>query len=540
MKKLQDWIEGNYLTTEEGSPLRLFHGTRPGVDIDRFHEPNPLDGIYLTPDPSYANGFTNALFEPHPLISQGAIFPVHAQVKNPFIVKTQYGSEEWEQFCYHGFDMAELRKKGFDGAVLIEEEDGIDQVVIFSPDQIISAIGHNHNFEDRPGYLNGRTNEELAHEINHFLSSAKLTFLDTVTDHYSGQTNCTLSVQSNADVVAKIEYVIYQDEISVSMISVPESERRKGYATQALVHLQSLHPRVEIEMGYLTTEGSALLSSLHFTHVPNIEVLAHKHELKSAKIDLADLIQQAQFMENDRPRYIAFLERQGERWNDLQSRIDELEHQLYDCKDHRKIINHGQLGWDDSPAFRQWFQNSLCSDELGRPLPVFHGTLNDFTVFATAEGTQEGASFFTPDSDIASHFANPDLVGVDAPEDDLSPNVMKVYLSIQNPMVIPASKVLNQHQQHNFDLMSKAIKNAKSHGYDGLLILDTPEAGKTANQWVAFSPAQIKTAIGLSKDFNPKSESILGHDEAMDNARKAKEFLRAEISSMACKKKLSA
>lgn len=133
------------MATPSGRPRVFFHGTRPGVVIEKFELNSEHDGIYFTPDPGYAEGFTIPL-EPGPVDEAGAIYPVHLDVRNPYVVRAHEESDAWESFVYRGLDRIELIAQGFDGAVLVHEPTGeIDQVMVFYPEQVRSV------FEARDG-----------------------------------------------------------------------------------------------------------------------------------------------------------------------------------------------------------------------------------------------------------------------------------------------------------------------------------------------------------------------------------------------------
>lgn len=137
------WFGDSKVVDESGKPLVVYHGTRPGNDIRKFRE-KKHDGIYFTPDPGYAEGFTNELFTDSGDI--GAIYPVYLSIKNPHVVQADPESKEWEDFVYHALDKQELIAKGHDGAILKYPDGEIDQVMAFHSNQIKSAIGNNGEF----------------------------------------------------------------------------------------------------------------------------------------------------------------------------------------------------------------------------------------------------------------------------------------------------------------------------------------------------------------------------------------------------------
>lgn len=133
------WFQGSKIVDSAGNPLRLFHGSRPHApEITTFHTPQG-DGAYFTPDPQYAEGFTNDITgKLHG--SFGAMYPVYLSIKKPYVVYTKDQSPAYLNFIERGLDTEELKRKGFDGAMLFVDGFGLDQVIAFYPQQIRSAI----------------------------------------------------------------------------------------------------------------------------------------------------------------------------------------------------------------------------------------------------------------------------------------------------------------------------------------------------------------------------------------------------------------
>lgn len=145
---------------------------------------------------------------------------------------------------------------------------------------------------------------------------------------------------------------------------------------------------------------------------------------------------------------------------------------------------YNQSAQTDSEAFRNWFGDSKVVDAEGRPLVVYHGTGKDFAEFQEGKRqTQYGGGFyFGRDPKVASSFASP-LRGP-------APNVMPVYLSLQNPFI----------ETGDYTKTPKVPK-LKEQGYDGIIAQD--------GQIIAFYPEQIKSAIGNSGAFDPANPNIL-------------------------------
>ncbi|WP_052012468.1 LPD38 domain-containing protein [Pectobacterium betavasculorum] len=198
-----------------------------------------------------------------------------------------------------------------------------------------------------------------------------------------------------------------------------------------------------------------------------------------------------------------------------------------------------------TPAFKSWFGDSKVMDATGRPLVVYHGTGSDFERFeqntnrgAGGESARQGF-FFTTSSDVANSYAEetPEFQRtrdydrsqrlMDAGKYEeaealertlesedynggMSPNVVPVYLSIKNPMVVDFE---GRTYDASRDNLSKIIDKAKRSGHDGVLfknIDDAPNSGLSpSDHYVAFRPEQIKSAVGNRGTFDSSDPRIL-------------------------------
>lgn len=207
-------------------------------------------------------------------------------------------------------------------------------------------------------------------------------------------------------------------------------------------------------------------------------------------------------------------------------------------------------GVTESEAFKKWFGDSKVVDADGKPLVVFHGTTGDIKRFDSAmQGQNTGAQsarmgfFFTNDVTTAESYANysatdariqrliqeadkaeqrgdwdtydskvQEYEALDAsfndPQNRLAgQNVLPVYLSLQNPMIVDA----NGENAEGFDIPS-AIKRAKRGRHDGLVINNLDDAAglvdRPASHYVVFNPAQVKSATGNRGTFDPANPDI--------------------------------
>lgn len=172
--------------------------------------------------------------------------------------------------------------------------------------------------------------------------------------------------------------------------------------------------------------------------------------------------------------------------------------------------------------FDEWFGDSKVVDENGKPLVVYHGTNQDVDAFSPEKrSTKTGnvnaqlGHFFTDNKAEASRYAS------DWGKDN--GNVVPVFLSIQNPYTMPYKEIndLAMGEFHRWtegatkeDLIRNredalnAVRERRAEliaeGYDGVF---AKIGGK--NEYIAFYPNQIKSAIGNNGEYSRDNDSIL-------------------------------
>jgi hypothetical protein len=186
--------------------------------------------------------------------------------------------------------------------------------------------------------------------------------------------------------------------------------------------------------------------------------------------------------------------------SDGQIMLDALEEMLDDRGEMESSTDQTQ-----TKAFKDWFGESKVVDADGKPLVVYHGTRSDFSEF-DFERAVMGVHFFSANPKHASAFSG--HIDQYSEEHGETPNVMPVYLSMQNPTIIQG-KWLGKNGNWNFDELYIAIKRAKQAGADGLIIKDFKDfnAGR-GDTYIAFEPTQIKSAVGNSGQFDPGNPDI--------------------------------
>lgn len=219
-------------------------------------------------------------------------------------------------------------------------------------------------------------------------------------------------------------------------------------------------------------------------------------------------------------------------------------------------IAAGKALWD-TPAFKKWFGDSKVRDLAKRPMVVYHGTCSaEFTEFDPTKTQEVGFHFGT------SLQAKDFLKGCGSSRGKV-PGIYPVYLSIQNPIFTPdvysedpiyliqwlektnhihewfpdesdsyyrsmnrlrdqmaslkSDSSLNGKEQYE---MLKPLRKATSgllrkvimrKGYDGIRYKNENE-GRTDDPtniaWIAFSPAQVKSATENIRTFDRRDPDI--------------------------------
>jgi GNAT superfamily N-acetyltransferase len=185
-----------------------------------------------------------------------------------------------------------------------------------------------------------------------------------------------------------------------------------------------------------------------------------------------------------------------------------------------------------SPAFKAWFEGSKVTDSQGEPLVVYHGTGESFDAFDPEKiGLNFDSStlgfYFTnaPKVDIKAGIGFGSTASEYASNAAGNANVMPVFLSLKNPLVIDdcdqwggAALALDKQR-------SDIARWAENGGHDGVIAYD--KKGESPEKiFVAFSPTQIKSAIGNNGDFDGANPDIRysNRDQVENQAARAAGF----------------
>lgn len=171
--------------------------------------------------------------------------------------------------------------------------------------------------------------------------------------------------------------------------------------------------------------------------------------------------------------------------------------------------------------FWRWFGDSKVVDEQGRPEVLYHGSPENGIEFfdAKREGKNTGAAtkdhalggfYFTSDPNVADTYARTievEMANVAEQEFGIEPKgkipkstTYPVYLSLKNPITL------------RMPVQNSALSMARDAGHDGAIL-----KSRGGDEYVAFEPEQIKSAIGNTGAFDASMPEIF-NDLAMDTA----------------------
>lgn len=158
---------------------------------------------------------------------------------------------------------------------------------------------------------------------------------------------------------------------------------------------------------------------------------------------------------------------------------------------------------EDNPNFARWFAGSKIVDAQGKPLVVYHGTSGDFPAFSK-KGVRP--NFTSPQKHLGFFFTdNAHYAGVYAGRgfDNEDANIIPVYLSIKNPLRAPISLIDEIEGKWTQTKAKQFVEKIKSQGHDGIIFSGGSKKFGNINEYVAFDPKQIKSAISSKFGDNP-------------------------------------
>lgn len=182
----------------------------------------------------------------------------------------------------------------------------------------------------------------------------------------------------------------------------------------------------------------------------------------------------------------------------------------------------GSGGITSTLHFQYWFKGSKVVDKDGKPIVAFHGSSKDFSQF----NTEQNRTVRNPNwlGGLGSWFAAPSLSSNNYDEGNAEymaesfaetknlgaygTSVYPVYLSIKNPYDGSDHETLVDEVSEAGGQKSFREGLIKK-GYDGIVLRNSHTDGDvTRDDWIAFHPTQVKSAIGNKGSFDPGSPDI--------------------------------
>jgi hypothetical protein len=158
--EFQNWFGRSKTVNEGGKPLVLYHATPK--DITEFIPggQNPeLSGpaIWMTPNKDFQPAAHNLYTGKGSFVSGANVIPLFASVKNPLITSLR----TWKD---------DLKKAGHDGIMYYDEKGNLEEVAVFKPTQVKSAISNEGTFSPRKKAITKAkggevTNDEFIQEM---------------------------------------------------------------------------------------------------------------------------------------------------------------------------------------------------------------------------------------------------------------------------------------------------------------------------------------------------------------------------------------
>lgn len=155
----------------------------------------------------------------------------------------------------------------------------------------------------------------------------------------------------------------------------------------------------------------------------------------------------------------------------------------------------------ESPFFKAWFGNSKVVNDAGNPLPVYHGTREEFDTFNSSKyGTFGPAIYTTPDKKAAFEYAG----------GHGGNKVYELFVKSEKPFTVSdslSSKDFWDISKGKSD--EERIKDFLNKGYDSAIAKGYGSSvfGKTSPEIAVYSPSSLKSMSNRGT-FNPDDPNI--------------------------------
>jgi 2'-5' RNA ligase/predicted GNAT family acetyltransferase len=84
----------------------------------------------------------------------------------------------------------------------------------------------------------------------------KITYTNEVVGSYSSQTNCEAGIYVDGEIAGIVQYVLYDEELTISYIFVRPEYRRQGYGSRLMKFIQQENPDYKYKPSMMTDDGA--------------------------------------------------------------------------------------------------------------------------------------------------------------------------------------------------------------------------------------------------------------------------------------------
>ena len=535
--EFQAWFAGSQAVDANDRPQVLFHGTNA-----QFEQPEGT--LWLSSSRNVAETYAD---EPG-----GRVLAFYASLKNPLVIDGNYdvwSDIEFEGVGWNSDSLVQLaRMRGHDGVIVRNLVDGKDTefsddapasdvYVVLGPEQLKSADGNSGEFQQNTAdVLRRDLAQSQTPEFTRWFGNSKVSRDGRPLVVYHG---------ASADFNAFDPHRAGQN-YKYAKQGMFFCESASAAAEYALEHAKAWPGRPAIpgvyagqpaDMGDGTACIYPVMLSLQKPVVKTIrghmspDKWFDKHHEKlyaQVKLDGADGIivkGDPSYIYADRTLYVALKPEQIKSAFGNRGTFDP-----NDADITRRAMTQVQ-----TPEFKRWFEGSKVLDDQGKPRVVFHGSPNQFTVFDMSKAI-DGAMWFATERGHAGFFAD----RKHRPGKEPTGKLYEVYLAIRNPLVITQDQLEEAWSAEHpddlqdersllpRDMVERFVQMAKEAGHDGLMIKGFGDLDFTTDVYLAFDPAQIKSATDNDGQFDPLNPDILRSLTPADEDEEAIDASEAE------------
>jgi len=158
-----------------------------------------------------------------------------------------------------------VMRKMFASFQNVSPEEGFDKVVQQDNRELLSTLNekwskkykksidcNNPKGFSQKAHCKGRLKEEET-------PKGKIRFEKEHLDHYDGQDNYELGVYEDDEIIGYVQYVIFENEITVSDILVRPNRRRENFGSMLIQKMKQLHPYAKYKPSLKTDLGSKFI-----------------------------------------------------------------------------------------------------------------------------------------------------------------------------------------------------------------------------------------------------------------------------------------